>query len=138
MRFLRNIWVQVLLWVILPVAGALSFYMVIGPGKGWTRAHVKGLGPMKPLAEWEIFSLPGALCAFALMYTVLLIWRNKLTGASIAWVLLAAILGPGLEILQDLKTVPGEFDLLDAVFMTAGSLLALAINQLINYRKARV
>ena len=135
MRFLRNIWVQVLLWVILPVAGAASFYMLIGPGKSWTRAHLKALKPIKPLADWEIYSLPAGLCAFALMYTVLLIWKNRLSGASIAWVILAILLGPGLEMLQNLEIIPGEFDLLDAIFMLSGSLLGLAINQLINYRK---
>ncbi len=91
---------------------------------------------MRPLADWEIFSLPAGLCSFALMYTVLLIWKSRLSGTSIAWVLLAVFLGPLLEVLQDLEKIPGDFDLMDAIFMLSGSLLALAINQLINYRRS--
>jgi hypothetical protein len=74
--------------------------------------------------EWVIYSLPDALWIFSFINLMLIIWNFNLTKQSSVWILIAPIIGIASEIGQGIKIIPGTFDIVDLVFLTAFATLS--------------
>ena len=74
--------------------------------------------------EWFVYSLPGGLWLLAFQNTISLL--KKFTGETLVpLVLLASLMGIGLEFLQYFNFTDGRFDLVDLSFYIGAMLLAL-------------
>jgi hypothetical protein len=71
--------------------------------------------------DWLVYNLPDALWVFAFTNFMLIVWKNKLTIHSIAWILLAPLSGIISEVGQALHLVSGTFDIIDLTFILVAS-----------------
>ena len=75
--------------------------------------------------EWFVYSLPGGLWLLSFQNTIT--WIKRFRGRwLIHSVLLASILGIGLELLQVLNVTDGVFDWVDVLFYCFATLLSLS------------
>lgn len=76
-----------------------------------------------PLPDWLVYSLPDGLWAAALATALLAIWDFRPSAAATAWGLIALLAGLGFEAGQRAGLIPGTYDPLDMVMLSAGGTL---------------
>lgn len=64
------------------------------------------------IPSWVTYSLPDGLWGYALLSTLLIIWRNDFNILRI-WICIAIFAGPFLELMQYKNYLPGTYDLID-------------------------
>ncbi|RPI42327.1 MAG: hypothetical protein EHM46_05330 [Bacteroidetes bacterium] len=109
-------------------------YIFLRPGEplflDWARAT--GLGSLvdhlRPgsfdpalLPAWSVYSLPGALWAFAYSLTITGIWSGSHHPVKFLWLATIPVLVLGFELLQAPGIIPGTFSILDLVFGILGA-----------------
>lgn len=70
------------------------------------------------ISSWIKYNLPDGLWLYALLSTVIFIWRDNYSGYFILWILLTLTLCFLSEIFQKLHVIPGNFDWNDIIAYT--------------------
>ena len=126
----------ILLEIILPLLFAGGLYLVFRSSDTvvYQLTSFVGLSGMVDLfrdfsvvnafPDWFIYSLPGALWLLAFQNTISLL--KKFTGKTLVpLILLASLMGIGLEFFQYLNFTDGRFDIVDLLFYFGATFLAL-------------
>lgn len=74
------------------------------------------------LPNWFLYSLPDGLWIFSYVALILTIWKNKIHGTSIFWVLLIPVIAIASEFGQLYSIIPGTFDITDLTFYCLGAI----------------
>ncbi len=83
----------------------------------------------KNLPAWLQYSLPDGLWLYALLSSLLFIWKdNDGSQPAIIWIVLAITLSFSMEILQAFHWMPGTFDWKDLLSYSVATFMCLSYN----------
>ncbi len=133
-------------WILYTLPGAAiilgaSVYLFLRPGEllyhQWARstgldAVVSLLRPENPnvlssLPTWTLYSLPGALWAFAYALIITRLWMSKKHWIKYLWLSTIPLLVLGFEVLQYPGILPGTFSIPDLLTSLFGSAVGIFI-----------
>jgi|JI9StandDraft_2_1071091.scaffolds.fasta_scaffold10561_7 hypothetical protein len=77
-----------------------------------------------------IYSLPDSCWLYAMLSSLLLIWKNQADYWFQFWIVLTFICAIGTEIFQSQNIIPGTFDLFDIIFYSLAFILFIIINKI--------
>jgi len=136
----RSMYKRIVLNVILPLILGVFLYVLYRKGDliifEWlNNSYISGLQKYMgiglkwsfKLPNWIIYSFPDGLWAYALSYTIIIVWNKSMK--PVVLVLLTCLLGVSVEIFQLLKIISGTFDLVDVALSVIAVISAyLAVN----------
>ena len=79
-------------------------------------------------SEWVLYSLPDGLWMYSFMVFIMALWGYKWEGYGKYWIVATGVMGIALEVLQSFISSLGTFDLIDLIFISIASYLAIFFN----------